>query len=146
MKKNLKSRHKTYIAFNTHLFLPFFMFIVFLWLLIAFFREGGVGFGIVCAIVILLSVFAFLISPLYIIFSYKEIKIVYVLGQTETIRWTDIRSITRFGGFSRHEPLPFYLLSYPKNKKSPFFVNGQIPKTFKTKRLIKKYYKGELYG
>ena len=135
---------KTYTAFNTHLFLPIGMFLIFLFIAIIFAKDGEIGGAIVFAIVALLAIFIFLISPLYMVFSYKEVKIVYVMGQKEIIRWTDVRNIASYGGFlSNHEP--YYALSYPKNQKTLFFVNGEIPKTLKTKKLIKKFFKGTLY-
>ena len=137
---------KTYTAFNTHLFLPIGMFLIFLFIAISCVRNGEIGLAIGFGIATLLPIFVFLISPLYTVFSYKEVKIVYVMGQKEIIRWTDVRNITSYGSFfSKYEPLPYYELSYPKNKKRPFFVKGEIPKTFKTKKLIKKLYRGTLY-
>ena len=65
------------------------------------------------------------------------------MGQTEIIRSTDIRSIISFGGFGSYELLPYYEIVYPKTKKY-FFIDGEIPKTLKTRRLIKKYYKYKL--
>lgn len=151
MKKRKKNQAsatptKTYTAFNTHLFLRIGMFLIFLFMAIISAKDGEIGCAIVFGIATLLPIFVFLISPLYMIFSYKEIKIVYVMGQKEIIRWTDVRNITSHGGFfSKYDPLPYYELSYPQNKKRPFFVNGEIPKTFKTKRLIKKLFRGTLY-
>ena len=155
MKKRKKNQYKnqasatptkTYTAFNTHLFLPIGMFLIFLFIAISCVRNGEIGLAIGFGIATLLPIFVFLISPLYMVFSYKEVKIVYVMGQKEIIRWTDVRKIISFCGFlSKHEPLPYYALLYPQNKKRPFFVNGEIPKTFKTKRLIKKLFRGTLY-
>ena len=134
-----------YTAFNTQLFFVITMFLLFVFIAYTCFIEREIGIGIGFSIASLLPVFVFIISPLYIVFSHKEIKIVYVLGQIETIQRTDIRNIISLGGFcSEYEPLPYYEISYPKSKKQPFFVNGEIPKTFKVKRLIKKYYKDKL--
>ena len=137
--------NETYTAFNTRLFLIIAMFLLFVFIAYTCFIEREIGIGIGFSIASLLPVFVFIISPLYMVFSHKEIKIVYVLGQIETIQRTDIRNIMSFGGFcSEYEPLPYYEISYPKSKKQPFFVDGEIPKTFKVKRLMKKYYKDKL--
>ncbi len=153
MKKRKKQRKsekgikgastETHTAFNTQLFFVIVMFLIFASIAYCCFKSREIGFAIGFCIATLLPIFVFLTSPLYMVFSYKEIKIVYVMGQTEIIRSTDIRSITSFGGFSRYEPFPYYEIVYPKTNKY-FFINGEIPKTLKTRRLIKKYYKYKL--
>ena len=155
MKKRKKQRKtknqikvvstETHTAFNTRLLFITLMFFVFSFLAYCCIKDREFEIGVVFGILALLPIFIFLISPLYMVFSYREIKIVYVLGQTEIINRLDIRSIVSFGGFlSKSEPFPYYVITYPKSKKLPFFVNGEIPKTLKTKKLIKKYYKDKL--
>ena len=137
--------NETYTAFNTRLFFIIAMFLFFVFIAYTCFIEREIGAGIGFSIASLLPVFVFIISPLYMVFSHKEIKIVYVLGQIETIQRTDIRNIMSLGGFcSKSEPLPYYSISYRRSEKQPFFVNGELPKTFRVKRLMKKYYKDKL--
>ena len=67
------------------------------------------------------------------------------MGQREIIRWKNIRYIRLNGAWvTRGEGLPHYEIAYPTNVKRAFFVRGEIPKTRKTKKYIKKYYKKDI--
>ena len=136
-----------YYAFNTQLFFVISFFIIFLVLSIcaAIDIDYEVGLSIGFAVATLLPIFAFLISPLYITFSDEEIEIVYIMGQREIIKWKNIRRIYLNGFWiSRGGGLPHYEVAYPTNVKRAFFVRGEIPKTRKTKKYIKMYYKKEI--
>ena len=145
-KKGIKvTSTETHTAFNTQLLFVIVMFLIFASIAYCFFKSREIGFAIGFCIATLLPIFVFLTSPLYMVFSHKEIKIVYVLGQIETIQRTEIRNIMSLGGFcSEYELLPYYEISYRRSEKQPFFVNGELPKTFRVKRLMKKYYKDKL--
>ncbi len=71
-----------------------------------------------------------------------HVEIVYNFGLREKIKWSDIRNILLMGSWvlSGGGP-PHYVIAYQRVEKRLFFVNGEIPKTIKTKRLLKKYYK-----
>ena len=134
-----------YSAFNTQLFFVVAMYLVFLILSICAAIEHEVGLSIGFAVATLLPIFVFLISPLYAAFSDEEIEIVYILGQREIIRWKNIRYIRLNGAWiSRGGGLPHYEVAYPTNVKRAFFVRGEIPKTRKTKKYIKMYYKKDI--
>ena len=135
---------KKHIAFNTHLILCFFLFVVFLGLSISCAIGKEIVFSIIFAILVLLPMFMFAISPLYFVFSEECVEIIYHFGQRETIKWRDIRNISRMGGWvTPGGGLPHYVIAYPQKEKRVFFVAGEIPVTRKTKKLIIKYYKGE---
>ncbi len=137
--------NKKCIAFNTHLILCFVLFIVFLVLSISCAIEKKIGLSIMFAVFILLPVFVFAISPVYFAFSDERIEIVYNFGQREIIKWNDIRGISLMGSWiSKGGGLPHYVIAYPRKEKRLFFVVGEIPKTRKTKKLIKKYYKNKI--
>jgi hypothetical protein len=105
-------------------------------------HEKEIGMAVGFSLATLLLIFAFLVSPVYYIFSRRSVQIIYLLGQKEEIKWVSIRSITLYGGWmSRGEGAPHYHIAYPSYKKRAFFINGDISKTRKTQRLIKKYYK-----
>ncbi|MBQ8719648.1 MAG: hypothetical protein IJY65_01285 [Clostridia bacterium] len=138
------TKQKQY-AFNTQLFFVIALLIVFLVLSICSAIENEVGLSIGFAVATLLPVFVFLISPLYTAFSDEEIEIVYILGQREIIKWKYIRCIYLNGSWiSRGGGLPHYEVAYPTNVKRAFFVRGEIPKTRKTKKYIKMYYKKDI--
>lgn len=140
----MKEKGKNHIAYNTHRVIAMLLLIVFLamgtsslraediWLWIGFFACGLLPLGFLA------------VSPKYYVFSDTEVKIVYYFGLSEQIRWDSIRSITRSGSWIGGGGLPHYELAYPCGEKRPFFVCGEIAKTRKTERLLKKYYPGEI--
>ena len=137
-------RRKKESAINTHLWLPIVYFVIFLLLCISCIDEGAIGMAIGFAAVALLAPFVFLTSPMYYVFTNKEIEIVYLWGQKEKIRWIDIRNITLFGSWiSRGGSTPHYHIAYPAQKRL-FFMTGDISKTRKTKRLFKNHYGREI--
>ena len=141
MKKTTQKHH----AFNTQLFFVTAFFIIFLILSVCAAIEYEVGLSIGFTVATLLPIFVFLISPLYVTFSDEEIEIIYILGQKEIIKWKNIRYIRLNGAWiSRGGGLPHYEVAYPTNAKRAFFVRGEIPKTRKTKKYIKMYYKKEI--
>ena len=82
---------------------------------------------------------------MYIVFSDKHVEIVYNFGQREKIKWCDIRNILLIGSWiEKGYGPPHYVIAYERVEKRLFFVNGEIPKTRKTKKLLKKYYKKEI--
>lgn len=136
---------KKHIAFNTHLNLCFILFIIFLGFSIDCAIGNDIGLSIMFAIFILLPMFVFAISPLYFTFSDECIEITYNFGQREKIKWCEIRNISLFGSWiGGGGGLPRYVIFYPQKEKSVFFVVGEIPKTRKTKKLIKQYYKNKI--
>ena len=139
-----KTKQKHY-AFNTQLFFVIALFAIFLVLSICAAIEREIGLAIGFAVATLLPIFVFLISPLYTAFSDEEIEIVYIMGQREIIKWRNIRSIYLNGSWiSRGGGLPHYEVAYPTNTKRAFFVRGEIPKTRKTKKYIRMYYKKDI--
>lgn len=139
-------RHKQHIAFNTQLFFALFVFIAFILISIYAALDGKIGVAIGFSIATLIPICFSLISPLYIIFSDEDIKIIYVLGQKEIIKWREIKGISRCGGwFLRFQGPPYYAITYYSTvKKRAFWVKGEIPKTRKVKTLIKHYYKKDI--
>ena len=79
--------NKKHIAFNTHLILCFFLFVIFLGLSIECATENEIGLSIMFAVFILLPIFVFAISPLYFSFTDEYIEIVYNFGQREKIKF-----------------------------------------------------------
>lgn len=133
-----RQEDKRNIALNTHLILCVILFLVFLGLSISCAIENEIGMTILFSIFTLLPIFVFSMSPLYFVFSSEEVEIVYNFGQKELIKWNSVRSISLIGAGGG---LPHYVFAYPRMEKRIFFVVGEIPKTRKTKKLIKRYYK-----
>lgn len=82
---------------------------------------------------------------MYYVFSEDSVEIIYLWGQKEEIKWDVVRSITQNGSWiSRYSAPPYYNFAYPVDKKRLFFMRGDVSKTRKTKKLIKKYYKKDI--
>ena len=138
----MKDSDKKQIAINGHLWLPVALFAIFAAISISCISEKEIGLFVGFLVATLLPTFVFLISPVYYVFSEESVKIIYLWGQKEEIKWNAIRSITLYGSWlSRGDATPHYHIAYPTNKRRAFFINGDIAKTRKTKKLITKYYK-----
>lgn len=142
---HMKRTNEKYIALNTHLILVLILFITLLSLFISGAIEQDMELCVFSVIFLLVPICAFLVSPLYIVFSDRYVEIVYNFGQREIIKWCDIRKIYIMGSWIQNSGgPPHYVIVYPRYEKRLFFVNGEIPKTRKTKRLLKRYYKKEI--
>lgn len=142
----LNNDEEKHIAFNKQIFLLIFMFVLFLLLGVSVLSsKDGLGYAIFFLILCLVPIFAFLISPMYIVFTPREITVVYLWGLKERIEWKQIRNITEYGSYLvKGSGLPEYQIAYPRKEKYPFFVDSSIPKTHKTKKMVKRYYKGSI--
>lgn len=137
--------NKKQIAFNTHLIPVFVLFVVFLSLSANCAIGDEIALCVGFAMFALLTMFVFAISPLYFVFSDESVEIVYHFKQREQIQWGDIRSISFEGSwFHSLSGPPHYVIAHPQKQKRWFFVEGEIPKTRKTQKLIMKYYKGTI--
>ena len=143
--KSISDQQEKHIAFNTHLLLMIFFLFCSLGISISCFSEGSYSLAIGFLCLCLLPLFAFLISPMYVVFTTQGITIVYLWGIKERMEWNSIRDITEYGSwFYEHLGFPGYHIAYPQKEKYPFFVNSNIPKTRKTKKMIKKFYDYEI--
>lgn len=141
----MEKADKKHIAFNAHLIVWFSIFLVIISMLIVFAIEKDIMAVVFCSVLVLIFIFGFIISPLYVIFSNEGVEIVYNFGQREHIKWGKIKEISLEGGWIiTHSGPPMYKIDYRSKEKLPFFAMGEIPKTVKTKRLLKKYYKREI--
>lgn len=137
--------NKKQIAVNTHLWLPVMLFAVFITMVIFCIRERAVWLAIGFSIVSLFPLLAFLISPLYYVFTEESVDIIYLWGQREEIQWRAIKRITRCGSWTaRGGATPHYHISYSGNQKRAFFMDGDISKTRKTEKLLHRYYGNQI--
>ncbi len=140
------SMNKKYIAFNTHLVFFAVFFLVILGIFESCVREKEIGLSIGFGLFLLAPVFCFFISPLYFVFSDEGVEIVYHFRQREYIKWNEVRDISLMGSWlSGGGGPPHYVIAYPSKEKRPFFVTGEISKTVKTKKLLKKYYQKKIH-
>ena len=141
---NTPDEQKKYIAFNTQLFYVALGFLLFLVCCIAAFTEKAYAIGIFCLGLCLFYIFIFLISPIYTVFTAQDITAVYFWGVREQFPLNQIRSITKAGSWLSRQGPPEYRIAYPKKKKTPFFADSSIPKTRKTKKLLKQFYRKDI--
>ena len=79
------------------------------------------------------------ISAVYYVFTDDGVTIVYLLGDKEIIPWSSITSVAYFGSWmSKGSGSPHYYIAYGHDVKK-FYVNGEIAKTMKTKKLMEIY-------
>ena len=144
MKKSTEEKLKRYRALNTHIVLWLLLFAL-LSVLTAFCivgKEKGLAIGF--SIFAVISISPLLFTPIYYVFTKKDVTIVYLFGIKEKIEWWETKSITEKGSWLGGNGMPHYSISYPKRKKRPFFVTGEITKTRRTKKLLKKLYIKEI--
>ena len=132
---------KKHIACNTQMLFVAALLCVLLGLCVGCAIEKELGLCIGFGIVALVAGFVLAISPLYYVFSSEWVEIVYHFGQRERILWREIYGICLQGSWiGAGQGLPRYEIAYPRQGKRPFFLAGEIAKTAKTTKYIKKYY------
>ena len=150
MRKRIKETEentepiKKYRALNTHIILWIFLFTVLSVFTLYAFLNKEKGLGVICGIFAIISISPLFFTPINYIFTQKDITIIYLFGAKEKIEWWEIRKITEKGSWIGGNGLPHYSLKYPKRKKCPFFVSGEITKTRRTKKLLKRFYIKEI--
>ena len=93
-------------------------------------------------ILTLVWVYEIATSPMYTVFTEKELVIVYAVGYKETIAWDEIKKIyIECGVCSR---VPDYVVDYKGEKEKPFFAKGKVPKSKKMQNLMDLYWKKEI--
>ena len=138
----MKEKH---IALNTQLIPLVVSFFGLLCLAAISAADKDVVFAIAFVLFAGMVAFGCAIMPQYVAFSDECVEIVYLFGQREIIKWSDIRSITAEGRwFSRYGGPPRYVIAFPRKEKKPFFVTGEIPRTRATKMLLERYYKKKI--
>lgn len=137
--------NKKQIALNSHIILCGLLFCALLGMAAVCAAANEIGLCVGFSLLLLVPVFAFLVSPRYFVFSDDCVEIVYHFGIKEQIRWKDIQRVSLMGSwFNRFSAAPHYVIAYNCREKRPFFVAGRIPKTRKTKNLMKMYCKKEI--
>jgi len=135
------------VVINIYLVLSVILFFVLLGIAVLCAIENEIGLCIGFSLFLAVPVIAFVFSPLYFVFSDDCVEIVYHFDVKEQIRWKDIQRVTLMGSwFGKFNSPPHYVIAYYRKGKVPFFVAGRIPKTRKTKKLIKQYYKRQIVG
>lgn len=145
MKIKAPAKAEKYIAFNYHVFVFLFaVFVGFLFSCFGFEIEEAI-FVVVGIAIVLIFVFLLLISPTHYIFTNEKLIICHPFKRRETILWEDVTGVNSFGSWFRRSlfGLPHYKIYY-RHKKEIVFLNGEICRSRRTKKLLEKYYKGNV--
>ena len=98
------------------------------------------------SIVMLIMVISFFMGPNYYIADSEGITIYYFLFIKDHFRWDEIKSIEEYLAGNYKLRYTAYWIDTKMVKKKPFYMENKITKSIFTKRLIKKYWDGEIKG
>ena len=125
---------------NKRLFGFLSAFFVILLLSFTFFWFDEKGMGIALIFHALLQLVFIIITPRLYIFSRERLMIKYFFGFEENIPWQNVRAITQwYEEPGRFFYLSIYRIDYYSKEKQKFFMQGEVTKNRKTKKLFEKY-------
>ncbi len=128
--------------------------VVLAWLSVEFLGDSETAWGIGSGIgALLLTVLASIFTPFCYSFDSEGVSLCYVFFPVERYLWKDIYAIEveyKSSG-SRAGILDFFFASVFSIKgknvdKTRFYMKGRIRKSFRTKRLLEKYWDGTITG
>ena len=137
MAKHNKRIEKT-VIFNRRILILIAIFI----LPLCFFRSVDKEFAFVLFLLSFLALICIFFTPLYFVFTKKEITVIWIFQYKRTIPWASIKSIIELKWGEVHRDLPKYEIIYHLNYKG-YIVSKclDIPRNKKTKTAIEKYAK-----
>ena len=140
MAKHNKRIEKT-VIFNRRILILIAIFI----LPLCFFRSVDKEFAFVFFLLSFLALICIFFTPLYFVFTKREITVVWILQYKRTIPWASIKSIIGLKWGEVHRDLPKYEIIYHLNYKG-YIVSKcfDIPRNKKTKTAIEKYAKHKI--
>lgn len=145
MKTKTSVISKKEIAFNNHIFVKLF-FVCFGFLLVSFGLWSDEIIFTLCGIFIVLGlIMSLLVSSTHYVFTDEYVVICHPFKRKEIIQWADVRRIRLYNSrfYRLGRGFNFYKIYY-HHKKEEIFLNGEICRSRKTKRLLEKYYKGNV--
>ncbi len=145
MKTKAPAKTEKYFALNYHMFaFSFAVFVGFLFSCFGFEIEEMI-FVVGGIVIILIFVFLLLVSPTHYIFTNEKLVICHPFRRREIILWEDVTGVKSFGSwfYKTLFGLPHYKIYY-RHEKEVVFLNGEICRSRRTKKLLEKYYKGNV--
>lgn len=131
-----KEKLRKYKARNKRRFWWFVLFASMIAVSVFGFMNKEMGLGLVFLGFSLVGLCGLLFSPVRYIFTRKGVTIVYYFKIREEIEWWEVDKLSK--GKSH------YTIKYKRKKKYPFFVNSEILRTRRTKKLLQKLYVKEI--
>ena len=137
MAKHNKRIEKT-VIFNRRILIFIAIFI----LPLCFFRSVDKEFAFVLFLLSFLALICIFFTPLYFVFTKKEITVIWIFQYKRTIPWASIKNIIELKWGEVHRDLPKYEIIYHLNYKG-YIVSKDfdIPKNKRTKKMMEKYAK-----
>ena len=137
MTKHNKRIEKT-VIFNRRILILIAFFI----LPLCFFRSVDKEFAFVLFSLSFLALICIFFTPLYFVFTKKEITVIWIFQYKRTIPWASIKSIIELKWGAVNRDLPKYEIIYQLNYKGYIVSkNFDIPKNKRTKKMMEKYAK-----
>ena len=137
MAKHNKRIEKT-VIFNRRILILIAIFI----LPLCFFRSVDKEIAFVLFLLSFLALICIFFTPLYFVFTKKEITVIWIFQYKRTIPWASIKNIIELKWGEVHRDLPKYEIIYHLNYKG-YIVSKDfdIPKNKRTKKMMEKYAK-----
>ncbi len=106
-------------------------------------QDGAGWFGLILALVLLAV--AIFITPVLYLFDEEGVTCVYLVFSNERYLWKRISSISLKMDSGRYNGSFYQIKGIPQGERKKY-LNGEIRKTFRTKRLLHRYYNGTIEG
>lgn len=122
---------------------------------LTFLFFGGIGaltfninkiLSVILLVLAAATLYSLFTSATHYLFDEEGIVIRYFFGIEENIPWSSVKEVILSGSshlVSRYGD-PTYKVNYEKDKKTPYFANGEIIKTKRVALLMKTYYNGNI--
>ena len=131
--------------FNRRILLFFLAFLLFIYISIDFFSSGDRKLGITFLVISWFVLLVLILSPIYFVFTKKEIKVVWLILQTKVITYNEIKSIVEKRWGETYKDFPKYEVLYlTKYKGRSITKQLDIPRNKKTKTMMEKYVKHKI--
>ena len=113
-----------------------------LWWAHFIFDEGSSSGILLCLFVIIIAICYVVLSPHFFIANAKGITIYYIFFLKDYYAWEDVKRIKKV--WERRSVN--YVFETKQHTKKYFFMTSEFHKSFMLKRIIKKYWQGEIEG
>ena len=135
----MKNEKTKFVALNTQNFIWMFLLVLFVALSVICFTDRSIVMGIIFLVISAAPVAVILLSPLYYVFTDEGVTIVYTIGGQEIIDWKKVNTVRYFGSWiAKGSGSPHYYIAH-YGDKTKRYMNSEIAKTMKTKKLMELY-------
>lgn len=145
MKKNKPESKRTVV--NRRIYVALLIAAIMALFAVGCFKENGIAEGIIFLLIGICCIFYILLSPLYYVFTDRELRIQYCFGLKERAEWDKIKYIGETS--DDNSAAPPHLYSYeihPMQGSKYFFMAGKVSKNRRTRTYIRRYWQKEING